>query len=46
MPNDEKKSKGEIDLNKHLMEWGNAILRAAVIILVLFFFAIGSLLSF
>ena len=39
MPNDEKKSKGEIDLNKHLMEWGNAILRAAVIILVLFFFA-------
>ena len=38
MYNDEK-SKGEIDLSKHLWEWGNAVLRAAVIILVLFFFA-------
>ena len=27
-----------IDLNKHLQEWGNAILRAAIIILILFFF--------
>ena len=34
-----KKEQGEIDLNKHLLEWGNAILRAAVIIVLLFFFA-------
>ena len=26
-------------MNKHLLEWGNAILRAAVIIVLLFFFA-------
>lgn len=38
MPRIEKKSKGEIRLNRHLQEWGNAILRAAVIIIVLFFF--------
>lgn len=38
MPEIEKKSKVGIDLNKHVIEWGNAILRAAVIILILFFF--------
>lgn len=39
MPVKEKKSKVGIDLNKHIWEWGNAILRAAVIIVVLFLFA-------
>lgn len=39
MPVKEKKSKVGIDLNKHILEWGNAILRAAVIIVVLFLFA-------
>ena len=38
MPAFEKKSKVGIDLNKHLQEWGNAILRAAIIIIILFFF--------
>ena len=39
MPVKEKKSKVGIDLNKHIWEWGNAILRAAAIIVVLFLFA-------
>lgn len=33
-----KKSKVGIELDQHFQEWGNAILRAAVIIVVLFFF--------
>lgn len=33
-----KKSKVGIELDHHFQEWGNAILRAAVIIVVLFFF--------
>ena len=38
MPEIQKKSKVGIVLNKHLQEWGTAILRAAIIIVVLFFF--------
>ena len=38
MPEIEFLNKVGIDLNKHLQEWGNAILRAAIIILILFFF--------
>lgn len=38
MPEIEKKSKVGIVLNKHFQEWGTAILRAAIIIVVLFLF--------
>ena len=38
MPEIEKKSKVGIVLNQQIQEWGAAILRAAIIIVVLFFF--------
>lgn len=38
MPSFEKKSKVGIDLKESLQEWGKAILRAAVILVLLFYF--------